>query len=190
MTEHEVLEILKETGALLSGHFLLSSGRHSDSYCQCARLLRFPDKASAVLSRVADAVRDLRITKICGPALGAMLVSYEMGRLLGVESIFTERNKDGIMELRRGFTVNADDRILLVEDAITTGKSTMETAEVLKSFGGEIVAVGCIADRTTKDAVLPAKLYSAVRLNFMTYEADACPLCKTEGAPVKPGSRK
>ncbi len=194
VTEEMVLKELQETNALLNGHFILSSGRHSGQYCQCAQLLRFPQRAAIVLERVAEQIREanLNITKVCGPAMGAILVSYELGRLLGVETIFTERNKEtDEMELRRGFHVDENDRILLVEDAITTGKSALEAAAVLTGYGAAIVAMGCIADRRAKDVNLPYPLYSAVKLDIESFLPDNCPLC-SEGKipPVKPGSRK
>lgn len=150
MTEQQAIQTLRETGAFLEGHFLLSSGRHSGGYCQCAQLLRFPDKAAQVLSRVAEQVKDLGLTKLCGPAMGGIIVSYELGRQLGLESIFTER-KDDEMQLRRGFTVQPGDRVLITEDVVTTGKSTMETVRVLEAMGAEVVGVACIADRRAAD---------------------------------------
>lgn len=189
MTQQQAIEILKETGALLQGHFLLSSGKHSGGYCQCAQLLRFPDKAAQVLSLVAEQVKDLGITKVCGPAMGGIIVSYEVGRQLNVESIFTER-KDDVMQLRRGFTVSAGDKLLITEDVVTTGKSTMETVKALEAFGAEVVGVACIVDRRTPDCLLKIPVYSAVSIKIDAYDATDCPICK-EGKLelVKPGSR-
>lgn len=189
MNESEVLEILRESEAFLEGHFLLSSGRHSGGYCQCAKLLRYPEKAEKVLSRVFEQVKDLGITKVCGPAMGGIIVSYELARQLGVESIFTER-KDGEMQLRRGFSVGKGDRILISEDVVTTGKSTMETVELLERMGAEVIGVGCIADRRAPDCDFSLPLYSAIKLDIANYAAEDCPICK-EGrlALVKPGSR-
>ena len=188
MNEIEIMDILKESEAFLEGHFLLSSGLHSGGYCQCAKLLRFPDKAAAVLSVVASQVKGLGITKVCGPAMGGVIVSYELARQLGVESIFTER-KDGVMQLRRGFTVGKGDKILISEDVVTTGKSTLETIDALTALGAEVIGVACIADRTKGQSALSLPIYSAVKLDFPTYAADACPLCE-KGLPlVKPGSR-
>lgn len=189
MSEQRVKEILKETEAFLEGHFLLSSGRHSNQYVQCAKLLRFPDKAAEVLKDVAEQVKDLGITKICGPAMGGVIVSYELGRQLGIESIFTER-KDGNMELRRGFSVGKGDKVLISEDVITTGKSTLETVKVLEDMGAEVVGVCSIVNRTSDDLDFPLPIYSAIRLNIVSYDSEECPLCK-EGKIelVKPGSR-
>lgn len=190
MTQQQAIETLKETGAFLEGHFLLSSGRHSGGYCQCAQLLRFPDKAAQVLSLVTEQVRDLGLTKLCGPAMGGVIVSYELGRQLGLESIFTER-KDDEMQLRRGFSVGKGDRILITEDVVTTGKSTMETVRALEALGATVVGVACIADRRAADCVLSLPVYSAVRLDIESYPAQDCPICR-EGKLelVKPGSRK
>lgn len=189
MEQNANLEILKECEAFLEGHFLLSSGKHSGGYCQCAKLLRFPDKAAQVLSTVAAQVRGLGITKVCGPAMGGVIVSYELARQLGVESIFTER-KDDVMQLRRGFTVGASDKILISEDVVTTGKSTMETVRALEALGAEVIGVACIADRRNAECVLQLPVYSAVKLNIAAYDPDACPLCREGRLPlVKPGSR-
>ncbi len=188
MNESEILRILKESEAFLEGHFLLSSGLHSGGYCQCAKLLRYPDKAAAVLAAVAAQVRELGVTKVCGPAMGGVIVSYELARQLGVESIFTER-KDGVMQLRRGFTVGAGDTVLISEDVVTTGKSTLETVDALTSLGARVIGVACIADRTKGQSALSLPIYSAVRLDFPTYAADACPLCQSGLPLVKPGSR-
>ena len=189
MENNNNLEILKSCGAFLEGHFLLSSGKHSSGYCQCAKLLRFPDLSAQVLATVAEQVKNLGITKLVGPAMGGVLVSYELGRQLGLESLFTER-KDGIMQLRRGFEVNENDRILITEDVVTTGKSTMETVEALEAFGAKVIAVACIADRRGPDCDFSLPVYSAVKLQFPVYEADDCPLCKEGKIPVvKPGSR-
>lgn len=190
MTQEQAIAILKETDAFLEGHFLLSSGLHSGGYCQCAKLLRFPDKAEAVLSRVTEQVKDLPITKVCGPAMGGVIVSYELARQLNKESIFTER-KDGEMQLRRGFTVGEGDNILITEDVVTTGKSTLETVEALEKLGAKVIGVACIADRRGEDSPLTLPVYSAVKLDIKTYSPDSCPLCE-EGKIelVKPGSRE
>lgn len=188
MEQDRILNIMKECSAFLEGHFILSSGRHSGGYCQCAQLLRWPDKAAEVLSVVAEQVRPLGVNKICGPAMGGVIVSYELARQLHTESIFTER-KDGQMQLRRGFTAGPGDRILISEDVVTTGKSTMETVLALQALGAEVVGVACIADRR-KDAVLELPVFSAIRLDIEAYEPEDCPLCRAgQIPPEKPGSR-
>ncbi|WP_101773668.1 orotate phosphoribosyltransferase [Peptostreptococcus faecalis] len=188
MKNVDVIQILKDCDALLEGHFLLSSGMHSNRYVQCAKVLRFPDQAEKVLSTVVEKIKDLDIDLVVGPAMGGVVVSYELGRQLGKEAIFTER-KDNEMQLRRGFEVKPGDRIIIAEDVVTTGKSTKETKKVLEAMGGVVVGVACIANRTKDDIGMP--IYSAIDLDITVYEADNCELCK-EGKIelVKPGSRE
>ncbi|MFR4808652.1 MAG: orotate phosphoribosyltransferase, partial [Peptostreptococcus anaerobius] len=171
----DVIEILKECDALLEGHFLLSSGKHSNRYVQCAKVLRYPDQAAKVLSLVVDKIKDLDIDLVVGPAMGGVVVSYELGRQLGKEAVFTER-KDNVMELRRGFEVKPGAKIIIAEDVVTTGKSTKETKKVLEDLGGEVIGVACIANRTKDDIGMP--IYSAIDLDIQVYESDACPLCE------------
>lgn len=182
-----VIEELKQSEALLEGHFLLSSGRHSDRYCQCAKLLQYPDRAEKVISVISEQVKSLPIDMVVGPAMGGIIVAYELGRQLGVPAIFTER-VDNVMTLRRGFEVKPGQKLLITEDVVTTGKSSLETIEVLKSFGAEVIGVACLADRSTGD--FPYPIYSATKLNIQSWEPESCPLCK-QGLPfIKPGSRK
>jgi len=182
-----VIEKLKQSEALLEGHFLLSSGRHSNRYCQCAKLLQYPDRAATVLATVAEQLKNIKIDIVVGPAMGGIIVAYELGRQLGVPAIFTER-EDGIMTLRRGFEIEAGQKVLITEDVVTTGKSSLETIEILKKQGAEIVGIACIVDRSVES--LPYPLFSAIKLDITTWTPDNCPLCK-EGKPyVKPGSRK
>lgn len=184
----DVIEILKECDALLEGHFLLSSGKHSNRYVQCAKVLRFPDKAEKILSIVVEKIKDLDMDLVVGPAMGGVIVSYELGRQLGKETVFTER-KNNIMELRRGFEVKPGARIIIAEDVVTTGKSTIETKKVLEGLGGNVIGVACIANRTKDDIGMP--IYSAIDIDIQVYESDDCPLCN-EGKIdlVKPGSRE
>ena len=182
-----VIEELKQSEALLEGHFLLSSGRHSDRYCQCAKLLQYPERARKVISVIAEQVRNLPIDMVVGPAMGGIIVAYELGRQLGSPAIFTER-VDNKMTLRRGFEVKPGQKLLISEDVVTTGKSSLETIEVLKSFGAEVIGIACIVDRSSGG--FPYPIYSATKLDIQSWEADDCPLCK-QGLPfVKPGSRK
>ncbi|WP_313339338.1 orotate phosphoribosyltransferase [Sedimentibacter sp.] len=183
----DVVEILKECGALLEGHFLLSSGKHSNRYCQCAKLLQYPDKSEKVISLVAEKVKDLNLDVIVGPAMGGITAAYELGRQLGIRAVFTER-ENNVMTLRRGFEIHSGEKILIMEDVVTTGKSSMETAEVLEGLGGEVVGIGCIVDR--KSSQISLTIYSATELEFETYEQYNCPLCSDGSKPVKPGSRK
>jgi len=182
-----VVEILKQCDALLEGHFLLSSGKHSNKYCQCARLIQYPDKTEKVISIVADKVKDLEIDVIVGPAMGGIIAAYELGKQLNKRAIFTER-ENNVMTLRRGFEIKEGERILIMEDVVTTGKSSMETAKVLEDLGGKVVGIGCIVDRKVSEIDLP--IFSSVELIFETYDEGNCPLCKGGTTPVKPGSRK
>ncbi|KMT23285.1 orotate phosphoribosyltransferase [Clostridium cylindrosporum] len=182
------IEILKEVEALLEGHFLLSSGRHSDKYCQCAKLLMYPDKAAKVLSTVVDQLKDIDVDVVVGPAMGGVVVSYEMGRQLGKRTIFTER-ENGVMTLRRGFEIAKGEKVIITEDVVTTGKSFNEAIEAVTKAGGEVVAIACIVDRRAEGVEFDLPLYSAIKLDVKSYDADDCPLCK-EGLPyIKPGSR-
>ena len=183
----DVVEILKECEALLEGHFLLSSGKHSNRYCQCAKLMQYPDKTEKVISIVAEKVKDLGIDVVVGPAMGGITAAYELGRQLGKRAIFTER-ENNVMTLRRGFEIKPGEKILIMEDVVTTGKSSVETAKVLEGLGGKVIGLGCIVDRKASEIKIP--IYSAVELEFETYEADNCPLCKDGSSPIKPGSRK
>lgn len=190
--EEKVLEILKEKNALLEGHFLLSSGKHSNSYVQCARLLMYPKKAEEICKIIKEKLLkdNIKIDYVVGPAMGAILVSYEMARVLDVPSMFTERENDK-MTLRRGFSIEKGKKVLVVEDVVTTGKSSNETIEVLKNLGAEVVAIASIVDRRPKGIELSYPLYSAIKLTVDAYEKEDCPLCKENKIElVKPGSRK
>ena len=186
MENINVVEILKECEALLEGHFLLSSGRHSNKYCQCARLLQYPDKAAKVLSLVVEQIKDLDFDLVVGPAMGGIVVAYEVGRQCNKPAIFTER-VDGVMTLRRGFEVKKGQKILITEDVVTTGKSSMETAKVLEELGGEVIGICSIVDRSNGAAELP--VYSAIKLEIESFDKEECPLCKAGVPYIKPGSR-
>ena len=158
-----VNDLLKETDALLNGHFLLTSGKHSDGYVQCARLLMYPDKAEKAVKVIVDKLGDLDFDIVVGPAMGGIIVSYEIGRQTGKPSLFVERD-DGNMTLRRGFNIEKGQKVLIAEDVVTTGKSTIETMEVIEQFGGVVVGIACIVDRTVKDLEYP--VFSATKLNL------------------------
>lgn len=188
MTQDEVLEIYKKTGALLTGHFLLSSGLHSEQYLQSALVLQLPDIATKLCAGLAGHFKDKKIEAVIAPALGGVFVSHETARALGVRALFAER-VNGELTLRRGFTIKPGERVLVVEDVITTGKSTKETIEVVKKAGGVVVAAGSLVDRSGGKADLGVPCRSLVTLNVPAYTPEACPLCKAGSAPVKPGSR-
>lgn len=187
-TDNMIIDTLKEVEALLEGHFLLSSGKHSDRYCQCAKLLQYPDKAAKVLKVVADKLKDVDFDLVVGPAMGGVVVSYELARQTGKPGIFAEREA-GEMTIRRGFKINEGDKIIISEDVITTGKSALEVAKVIEELGGKVVGMSCIVDRRDKSVVIPYPIYSAIKLNINVYDKESCLMCK-EGTPyVKPGSR-
>jgi orotate phosphoribosyltransferase len=191
-----VIGLLKESGALLEGHFLLSSGRHGDKYFQCAKLFQYPDKAARALEAVAERLRadmtagKLGIDVVVGPAMGGVIAAYELGRQLGLPALFTERDETGAMSLRRGFTIEPGQRVLIAEDVVTTAKSSGECAAVLESLGAEIAALSCLVDRRLEGIEVPWPLYAAAKAAVENWDAADCELCK-KGLPlVKPGSRK
>ena len=186
--EKEIIDILKECDALLEGHFLLSSGRHSDKYCQCAKLLQYPDKAEKVLKVVSEKLKDVEFDLVVGPAMGGIVVAYELARQLKKPGIFSER-QDGVMTLRRGFEIKKGQKVIISEDVITTGKSSLEVVKLIEELGGEVIGLSCIVDRRDENVKLPYPIYSAVKIDVKSYDSETCPLCK-EGIPyVKPGSR-
>lgn len=189
MRAEEVMELLRSTGALWEGHFLLSSGLHSGRYIQCARLLQYPWHAEAVGRALAELVRGFRAEVVVGPALGGILVAHELGRALGVRAVFAEREGTKLV-LRRGFALAAGERVVIAEDVVTTGGSTVETAEVVAAYGGQVVAAACVVDRRGPAAQdLPFPLFSLLRLEMETYPPEACPLCQAGVPLLKPGSR-
>ena len=192
----DVISLLKESGAMLEGHFLLSSGRHSDKYVQCAQLLKFPDRAAAVIKVCADQIRaaiesgKIKVDIIAGPAMGGIIVAYELGRQLGIPAIFTERDENGLMVLRRGFEIEKKQHILIAEDAVTTAKSSLETAKALEEKGAIVAGLACIADRRQDLSAPQWPVFAAVKINAENWDAENCTLCKKGIPAVKPGSRK
>jgi orotate phosphoribosyltransferase len=188
MKSEEVLDIYRKTGALLTGHFLLSSGLHSEQYLQSALVLQQPDIATKLCAALAEPFKGSNIQVVIAPALGGVFVSHETARALGVRALFAER-VNGELTLRRGFEIRPGERVLVVEDVITTGKSTKETIEVVKQTGGVAVAAASLVDRSGGKAELGVPYKSLVTLTVPTYAPEACPLCKAGSVPMKPGSR-
>lgn len=183
----QIQEILKEVDALQEGHFLLSSGRHSNAYVQCAHLFQYPDRAAKVMAEVAERIKDLDFDLLCGPAIGGIIASYELARQIDKASIFTER-KEGRMTLRRGFEIPEGAKILIVEDVVTTGKSSLETRDVLEAHGGDVIGIACVVNRSGRDHVgLP--LYYGTRVDAETFDADDVPDWLSEIPITQPGSR-
>jgi orotate phosphoribosyltransferase len=188
MTRDELLDLFRRSGALLEGHFRLTSGLHSPGYLQCALVLQHPQQAEALGRAIAGRVTDLRPTVVLSPALGGVVIGHEAGRALGVRAIFCER-QEGALALRRGFTLDAADRVLVVEDVMTTGGSTRETIEVAKAAGGQVVGTASIVDRSGGTIRFEVPFASLLEIALPTYEPRICPLC-AQGIPVlKPGSR-
>jgi len=193
----KIVELLRESGAMLEGHFLLSSGRHSDKYFQCAKLLQYPEKARAAFEQSAGLIiEDIKTGKIkvdivAGPAMGGIIAAWEVGRQLSLPAIFTERDENGIMVLRRGFEIKQGQNVLIVEDVVTTGKSSLECAAALESAGAVITGLACVVDRRAEGASdIPWPFYPAVKVSAGNWEASICELCKRGIPAVKPGSRK
>ena len=187
----KTIELLKKSDALLEGHFLLSSGKHSDRYIQCAKLIQHPEYCKEVSEIIAEKLKENNIdVDLCvGPAMGGVIISYEVGKALGVNAIFTER-VDNDMTLRRGFEIPEGAKVIVVEDVITTGKSSFETVEVIRSYGAEVVALASIVNRSNKAEINGLPIISATKINVKTYDADDLPEHLKDTPAVKPGSRK
>jgi orotate phosphoribosyltransferase len=192
LAPEDLQAMLEESGAYASGHFELSSGRHSPAYVQCALLLQDPERARRVGRALARRLASLRPETVVSPALGGVIIGHEVAAALGVPFRFTER-KDGEMTLRRGFAFRQGERAVIVEDVVTTGKSTREAASVVEGAGGKVLAVGSIVDRTgqprTGDEPFDVPFFHLMELELPTWPADECPLCREGGTAVKPGSR-
>jgi orotate phosphoribosyltransferase len=191
MTEAELIALFRRSHALLDGHFQLSSGRHSDRYFQCALVLQDPVVATQLGAALAEKFHALLpIDVVAAPALGGVLVAHEVARSLGSRALFTERI-NGIMTLRRGFTLQPGSRVIVVEDVITTGLSTGETMGALESIGGQVVAVGALIDRSGGDIskTMTVPVHALVSLPFLSFDPGECPLCANKIPVVKPGSR-
>ena len=189
MNKDKVMEIFRSTGGLLEGHFLLTSGLHSPQYFQCAKVLQYPQHADTLCGEIAAHFSDKKIDVVIAPAVGGIIVAQEVGRHLGARIIFAEREgKD--MTLRRGFELAQGEKVLVVEDVVTTGGSVREVMDIVRQAGAEIVGLGLIVDRSGGKAKFDVDMYSIMQMDVVTYQPDACPLCE-QGLPlVKPGSRK
>jgi len=188
MTEDDILKIFREHSALLEGHFILSSGLHSDRYIQCALVLQHPRVAEQLCFELGPKLGELGAQVVVAPALGGVIVAHEVARALGLRALFTER-QNGAMTLRRGFHLEQGEPVLVVEDVITTGKSTRETIDCVEDAGGKVVGVGALIDRSGGKVEFGVPRAALVTLNVKTYDPDDCPLCKSGKPAVKPGSR-
>jgi orotate phosphoribosyltransferase len=187
MTSNDVLAMFRDAGALLEGHFRLTSGLHSAGYLQCALVLQHPAKAERLGRAIADRVRPLAPTVVLSPALGGLIIGHEVARALGVRALFVER-VDGVFALRRGFTLAPSDRVLVVEDVVTTGGSTRETAMSATDAGASVVGAAAIVNRGAAGDI-GAPFVALAELRLPNWDAAACPLCAQGAALVKPGSR-
>ena len=188
MDQNEVLNLFDKYGALLKGHFKLSSGLHSEKYLQCALVLQYPEVAEKLARALRERFSKDKIDLVIGPALGGVTFAYEAARAFGVRGLFTER-QDGLMVLRRGFSIEKGERVLVVEDVITTGGSTKEVIEVVNSFGGKVAGVGSIIDRSGQKTDFSVRFEPLARIEVATFKEEACPLCRSGIPLVKPGSR-
>ena len=184
-----IMDLLTKTGGLLEGHFLLSSGLHSPGYLQCAKMLAYPQYAQVLGQELGEKFSSQGVEIVIGPALGGIIIAHEVARALGVRAIFAERQEDK-MCLRRGFEIKEDERVLVVEDVITTGGSVLETIVVTRSFGAKVIGVGVLIDRSGGRVDLGVPLEALAKLEIEIYSPDTCPLCRENIPLVKPGSRK
>ena len=191
MDDEEILAEFRASDALLEGHFLLSSGRHSAHYLQCARVLMDPERGARLAIALAQRIpRDLRksISKVVSPAMGGVIIGHEMGRTLGTEALFVER-PEGTFEFRRGFALEEGDQVLLVEDVVTTGLSSKEAIKAVEAAGGKVIAAAALVDRSAGEVDLGVPFYPLIALNFPTYAPDQLPPELASTPAVKPGSR-
>jgi len=188
MQERELLDLMTELGALRRGHFLLSSGLHSDTYFQCARILQFPDLARELGGKLAQRFASPTFDVVVSPALGGILIGHEVARALGRRFVFTERVA-GEMALRRGFAIEKGEKALIVEDVVTRGTSVQEVADLVTAQEGVVAGLGSLIDRTGGTAELPVDLIALAKVEVANYEPASCPLCAEGSEAVKPGSR-
>lgn len=189
MTNLEILEIFRKTNALLEGHFLLTSGKHSNQYFQCAQVLQYPEHLNKICLLIYNHFKSFQIDTVISPAIGGICVGQEVARLLNKRFIFTEREEKE-MTLRRGFKLFKEEKVLVCEDVITTGGSVFEVINIVKNNNAEVVGVASIVDRSNGKVKFESPQFSALTLDVVTYLPDNCPLCKENIPLVKPGSRK
>ena len=186
--QEAVLQLFRDSGALLEGHFRLSSGLHSAGYLQCAMVLQHPRHAESLGRALAARLRALAPTVVLSPAIGGLIIGHEVGRGLGVRAIFAER-QDGALTLRRGFSLDPADRVVVIEDVVTTGGSTKETMAVARRAGATVVGAGAVIDRSGGASGLDVPFHALASIVVATHQPDACPMCRAGQPVVKPGSR-
>lgn len=188
LDKDSIMDIFMRTGAVMKGHFLLTSGLHSDTYIQCARVLQYPEYTAKLTGVIAGTFKHESIDLVVGPAVGGILVAYEVARQLGVPALFTER-EDGVMTLRRGFDISPGKRVLVAEDVVTTGGSVKEVIKVVRGQGAEVAGVGLLVDRSGGSVNFGVKKQAVLTLDVKTYSPLDCPMCRQGTAAIKPGSR-
>jgi orotate phosphoribosyltransferase len=188
-TQEQVLEIFERTGVLLEGHFRLTSGLHAAKYLQCAQLLQYPNEAGPLCEQLAEYFKDAGATVVAGPATGGIILAYEVAKSLGVKNIFGER-ENGKMTFRRGFKVEPTDKVLVLEDVVTTGGSVKELIECVKEAGAEVIGVASLVNRSGGRVDFGVPFKSLVNLDITTYQPEDCPMCKEGSVAYKPGSRQ
>jgi orotate phosphoribosyltransferase len=198
MKREEIIKVLESAGAIRHGHFELSSGLHSGTYVQCALVLQYPRFAEKLGQALAALFSDAVIEAVVSPAMGGLIIGQEVARALpepngsvggGVPALFVERGAEGMMTLRRGFSLKPDQHVLVIEDVWTTGGSTLETIEVVKEAGGRVIAAGALIDRSGGKIEFSVESQALLDLPIASYEPEDCPLCREGSAAVKPGSR-
>ncbi|HNV34327.1 MAG TPA: orotate phosphoribosyltransferase [Bacillota bacterium] len=189
MEDRDVIKAFEDNGAMLKGHFLLTSGRHSDKYLQCALVTQHPDLCAKLAGEIAAKLPKGKVDVSIGPAMGGITLAYEVGRALGSRAIFAER-EEGRMTLRRGFSLNPGEKVVVCEDVVTTGGSAKEVADMAREAGCDVVGIACLVDRSGGKANLGYPLYSVLKMEVLSWTAEECPLCKEGSFPYKPGSRK
>ena len=188
LSKEKILSIFQETGALLQGHFILTSGLHSDTYFQCAKVFQYPWHSESLCEGISNHFKDKKIDVVVSPAVGGIIVGQEIARLLKTRAVFTER-VDGKMTLRRGFEISGGENVLVAEDVTTTGGSVQEVIESVRKNGGQIIAVASIVDRSGGKIQFDVPYFSLFQMEVKNYPSDLCPLCQSGSMPVKPGSR-
>ncbi|MCH5351813.1 MAG: orotate phosphoribosyltransferase [Clostridiales bacterium] len=186
---NKVMELFEKSGAVLHGHFILTSGLHSDTYMQCAKLFEFGDISEKLCAMAAEKVRKYNADAVVSPAVGAIIFGYELSKQLGIPNMFAEREKDGNFNLRRGFELKKGSKVVIAENVVTTGGSVKEVIELIKSLGSEVAAVVEVVDRSGGKVDFGVPNESLLQIDVKTYQPEECPMCKAGTVAVKPGSK-